>query len=86
MMIIKHKKMNRILMNKTMKKHPSQKNHPESHIFGDKNEAVETRRKITFDSGQATLSMIEPKSFKESRKSKDWIKSMNEELDQIEKN
>jgi hypothetical protein len=30
--------------------------------------------------------MIEPKSFKEARKSKDWTKEMNEELDQIERN
>jgi hypothetical protein len=47
---------------------------------------VETRRKLTFDSEQAMLSMIEPKSFKEANKSKDWIKSMDEELDPIEKN
>jgi hypothetical protein len=32
------------------------------------------------------LSLIELKSVKEAVKSKDWIKSMNEELDQIEKN
>jgi regulator of extracellular matrix RemA (YlzA/DUF370 family) len=63
-----------------------QKNHPESHIIGDKNVGVETRRKLVFDSEQAMLSMIEPKSFKESNKSKYWIKSMDEELDQIEKN
>lgn len=32
------------------------------------------------------LSLIEPKSVKEANKSKDWIKAMDEELDQIEKN
>ena len=32
------------------------------------------------------LSLIEPKPFKEAIESKYWIKSMNEELDQIEKN
>ena len=32
------------------------------------------------------LLVIEPKNFAESSKSNDWIKSMNEELDQIEKN
>jgi hypothetical protein len=63
-----------------------QKNHPESQIIGNKNAGVETRRKLTFDSEQAMLSMIEPKSFKEASKSKNWIKAMNEELDQIEKN
>jgi hypothetical protein len=44
-----------------------QKNHPESQIIGNKNAGVETRRKLTFDSEQAMLSMIEPKSFKEAR-------------------
>jgi regulator of extracellular matrix RemA (YlzA/DUF370 family) len=63
-----------------------QKNHPESQIIGDKNAGVETRRKLTFDSEQAMLSLIEPKSFKEANKSKYWIKEMDEELDQIEKN
>jgi hypothetical protein len=32
------------------------------------------------------ISLIEPKSVKEATKIKDWIKSMNEELDQIENN
>ena len=30
--------------------------------------------------------IIEPKTFKESCKSEDWVSAMNEELDQIEKN
>jgi hypothetical protein len=47
---------------------------------------VETRRKLAFDPEQAMLSLIEPKPVKEFVKSKDWIKSMTEELDQIEKN
>jgi len=59
-----------------------QKNHPESQIIGDKNAGVETRRKLTFDSEQTMLSMIEPKSFKEASKSKNWTKAMNKELDQ----
>jgi hypothetical protein len=42
--------------------------------------------RLAFDSEKAVLSLIEPKYVKESIKSKDWIKSMNEELDQIEKN
>ena len=32
------------------------------------------------------LSMIEPKNFDESTKDEDWIRAMNEELNQIEKN
>jgi hypothetical protein len=62
------------------------KSHPENWIIGDKNAGVEIRRKLTCDSEQAMLSLIEPKSVKESRKIKDWIKAMDEELDQIEKN
>jgi hypothetical protein len=34
----------------------------------------------------ALLSMIEPKNFDEANKNDDWIRSMNEELDQIVKN
>ena len=34
----------------------------------------------------AFLSMIEPKNFDESNKHDDWIRAMNEDLDQIEKN
>jgi hypothetical protein len=63
-----------------------QKNHPESQIIENKSVGVETRRKLAFDSEQAMLYLIEPKSINEYIKSKDWIKSMNEELDQIEKN
>ena len=32
------------------------------------------------------LSIIEPKNFAEANKSEDWLKVMNKELDQIEKN
>ena len=32
------------------------------------------------------LSMIEPKNFEEAGEDEDWIRSMNEELDHIEKN
>jgi regulator of extracellular matrix RemA (YlzA/DUF370 family) len=60
-----------------------QKNHLESQIIVDKSVGVETRRRLAFDSEQAMLSLIEPKSIKEVVKSKYWIKSMNEELDQI---
>jgi hypothetical protein len=63
-----------------------QKNHLESQIIGNKNTGVETRMRLSFDSEQAMLSLIEPKSFKESIKIKDWIEAMNDELDQIEKN
>jgi hypothetical protein len=63
-----------------------QKNHHERKIIGDKSAGVETRRKLAFDSEQEILSLKETKSVNEDIKSKNWIKSMNEELDQIEKN
>jgi hypothetical protein len=63
-----------------------QRDHPESQIIGNKNVEVETRRRLTFQSEQAIISLIEPKTFLEARKDEDLIKSMNEELDQIEKN
>ena len=44
-----------------------------------------TRRKVLFNE-QALLSVVEPKKFPKSNKDDDWIKAMNEELDQIEKN
>jgi hypothetical protein len=65
------------------------KNHPENQIIGDMNKGVQTRRKLIKDSEQsqvAFLSMIEPKCFYEANKHDDWIRAMNEELDQIEKN
>jgi len=65
------------------------KNHPESQIIGDKNEGVQTRRKLLKNPEQshiAFLSMLEPKNFNEASEDKDWSKAMNEELDQIEKN
>ena len=35
---------------------------------------------------QALLSVVEPKNFTEANKSDEWVKSMNEELDHIDKN
>ena len=68
-------------------KNPSrrtQKDHPESQIMGDKNVGVKTRRQLT-GVEQALLSIVEPKNFTKARKSDEWVKYMNEELDQIEK-
>jgi hypothetical protein len=42
--------------------------------------------KDTDQSHVAFLSMIEPTNFEEASKEEDWIREMNEELDQIEKN
>jgi hypothetical protein len=64
------------------------KNHPENQIIGDINEGVQTRRKLIKDSEQSHfsfLSMTEPTNFEESSQEDNWIRAMNEELDQIEK-
>ena len=44
-----------------------------------------TRRKLLFNK-QASLSVVELKNFVEAIKDNDWIKDMNEQLDQIENN
>jgi hypothetical protein len=65
------------------------KNHHENQIIGDINEGVQTRRKLIKDSEQSHvsfLSMTEPKIFEEASQEDNWIRAMNEELDQIEKN
>jgi FtsZ-interacting cell division protein YlmF len=67
----------------------TQKNHPESQIIGEKDKGVQTRRRIIKDTEQSHIdfiSMVEPKNFNEASKDVNWLKSMNEELDQIEKN
>jgi hypothetical protein len=65
-----------------------QKNHPSEQIIGNKDAGVETRRRIHSPEQQhlALLSTIEPSSFEEANKDEFWIKAMDEELDQIEKN
>ena len=62
-----------------------QKGHLETQIIGDKDARVNTRRKLLFNE-QALPLVVEPKSCVEANKNDDWIKAMNEELDQIEKN
>jgi hypothetical protein len=65
-----------------------QKNHPPEQIIGNKDAGVETRRRIISPEQQhlALLSTVEPSSFEEANKDEHWIKAMDEELDQIEKN
>jgi hypothetical protein len=66
-----------------------QKNHPENLILGDKNAKTQTRRKLASSSEQVNLSLlskIEPKCFAEASNDQHWVNSMEEELNQIEKN
>jgi hypothetical protein len=67
----------------------TQKNHPESQIIGEKDKGVQTRRRIIKDTEKSHIAfiyMVVPKNINESSKDVNWLKSMNEELDQIEKN
>eukprot|EP00253_Pinus_taeda_P024661 PITA_24661 len=71
-------------------KNPSRyvhKNHPESQILGENEVGVQTRRNIVGTSSHlALLSTIEPQNVNQARKDECWVKVMDEELDQIEKN
>ena len=72
------------------KKSPSRrihKNHLETQIIGDKDVGGSTRRKLMFNE-QALLLVVEPKNIVETNKDDDddWIKAMNEELEEIENN
>jgi hypothetical protein len=66
-----------------------QKNHPASQIIGEKDKGVQTRSKLiktTEKSHIDFISILEPKNFNEANKDDHWVKAMNDELDQIEKN
>eukprot|EP00253_Pinus_taeda_P028024 PITA_28024 len=64
-----------------------QKNHPESQILGQKEAGVQIRRTIIEASSYlALLSSTEPQNVKEACKGECWVKAMDEELQQIEKN
>jgi hypothetical protein len=64
-----------------------QKNHPESQILGQKEAGVQTRRNIAEASSYlALLSSTEPQNVREACKDECWVKAMDEELEQIEKN
>jgi hypothetical protein len=66
------------------------KNHLEEQIIGDINAGVGTRsrrQESTSTHEQVSLlSLIEPKNIEEAIKDEYWMKAMNEELSQIEKN
>ena len=65
----------------------TQKNHPEYQIIGDKSARVQTRRKLAEQTKDVYLAMLitDRKNSDEYNKDKNWVNSMNEELDQIEK-
>eukprot|EP00253_Pinus_taeda_P032917 PITA_32917 len=63
------------------------KNHPETQLLGEKEAGVQTRRTVTGTSSYlGLLSFVEPQNVKEVCKDECWVKAMDEELEQIEKN
>jgi hypothetical protein len=65
------------------------KNHKKNLILGDKNDKTQSRRKLENNSKQMNLSLlfkIEPKFFLEAGNDQNWVNSMEQELNQIEKN
>jgi len=65
-----------------------QKNHPLERIIGNMDTGVETRRKLCSPKQIhiALLSIVEPNNFQEANIDEHWIKDIEEELGQIEKN
>ena len=62
------------------------KNHLEDQIIGSKSTEAQTRRQLLYQTKISYLLQVEPTSIKEACKDESWVKAMNEELDQIEKN
>ena len=60
-------------------------NHFEDQIIGDKNKGVMTRRRLANEE-ICLVSQVEPTSISEACSEKNWIKAMEKELEQIEKN
>ena len=69
--------------NKKFKTSSWQKDHPREQIIGDPTVVVQTRRVV---SNYSLLYNIEPKNVVDASKYESWMKAINEELDQIEKN
>eukprot|EP00253_Pinus_taeda_P001674 PITA_01674 len=64
-----------------------QKSHPETQILREKEAGVQIRRTIIETSSSlALLSSTKPQNVNEACKDECWVKAMNEELEQIEKN
>jgi len=61
-------------------------NHPEIQIIGDPTNRLQTRSSLR-SQGQTTLiSEVDPKHIDDTIQEDNWVKAMQEELDQFEKN
>jgi len=66
-----------------------QKYHPKEQIIANIYEGIQTRRRMTSTlkkNDAYLLSMIEPETFTQARKDLHWVKAIEEEMSQIEKN
>ena len=66
-----------------------QKNNHSDEIIGDKDAGIRTRRRQSRRNEQvhfSLLSTIEPGTFAQANTDEHWVKAMEDELDQIEKN
>ena len=62
------------------------KNHPESQIIGDPSTKVQTRRSHRQQGYIALISEVEPKHIDDAMEDENWVKAMQEELEQFQKN
>jgi hypothetical protein len=66
-----------------------QKHHPKIQILRNKEVGVQIRRKLvdtSISANFALLTMTKPQNFVQESQHYHWVKAMNEELDQIDKN
>ena len=62
------------------------KNHPESQIIDDSIERVQTKAPLKLQGHATFISQIEPKHIDEAMQDENWVKAMQEELNQFQKN
>ena len=73
---------------KHIPKNICQNNHPLDQIIGDKDVGIGTRRRLSKRNEQVHFSLLsttEPGNFAEANTDEQWVKVMEEELDQIGK-
>ena len=66
--------------------HIMRRNHPESQIIGDPIDHVQTRLSLKTQGHTALISEMEPKHIDKAMQEDSWVKAIQEELDQFQKN
>ena len=62
------------------------KNHPIAQIIGNPSESIQTRSSLKSQGHNALISEVEPKHIDKAMQDEKWVKTMQEELDQFQKN